>query len=67
VRNRKVRQLTKAELRVLGVTPGLIALRVSPDGRTRLEQLAPESPERRRDFARRLTGDSKPSERSKTA
>ena len=39
----------------MGATPGLMAHRVGPDGRARLEQLAPEGPERRRDFIRRLT------------
>jgi hypothetical protein len=55
VRDRKKRQLTKAELRAMGATPGLMAHKVGPDGRARLEQLAPEGPERRRDFIRRLT------------
>ena len=50
------RKLTQAELRALGATPGLMARRIGPDGRSRLEQLAPESRSRRRDFARRLTG-----------
>ena len=42
MRGRKARQLTKAELRALGATPGLIARRVGPDGRgiaRSLEQL----------------------------
>jgi hypothetical protein len=55
MKSRKTRTLTKAELRALAVTPGLMAHRVGPDGRARLEQLAPEGPERRRDFIRRLT------------
>lgn len=50
------RKLTQAELRAIGVTPGLMASCIGPDGRTRLEQLAPESRDRRKDFARRLTG-----------
>jgi hypothetical protein len=36
---RKIRQHTKAELRAMGATPGLMAHRVGPDGRSRLEQL----------------------------
>jgi hypothetical protein len=51
---RKNRQLTRAELRAMA-TPGLMAHKVGPDGRARLEQLAPESDERRRSFAMRLT------------
>ena len=53
---RRKRRLSKRDLRDLGATPGLMAHRVGPDGRARLEQLAPESDERRKDFARRLTG-----------
>ena len=52
MRSHKKRQLTKAELRAAGATPGLLLHRVGPDGWARLEQLAPE---RRRDFIRRLT------------
>jgi hypothetical protein len=40
--SRKRRRLTKAELRAMGATPGLMAHRIGPDGRARLEQLAPE-------------------------
>jgi len=54
---RRKRTLTKAELRAMGVSPGLMAHRVGPDGRARLEQLAPESFERRQSFARRLAND----------
>lgn len=63
------RKLTKAELKAMGATPGLMARRIGPGnpGRARLEMLAPEGPERRKDFIRRLTDDSKPSEGSKTA
>jgi hypothetical protein len=62
--NRKRRKLTKAELRALGATPGLMARRIRPDGRARVEQIAPEGSGRsRRDFVRRLTADGKPSER----
>jgi hypothetical protein len=39
MKSRKTRTLTKAELRALAVTPGLMAHRVGPDGRARLEQL----------------------------
>jgi hypothetical protein len=38
-RPRKKRQLTKAELRAMGGIPGVMAHRVGPDGRARLEQL----------------------------
>jgi hypothetical protein len=54
-RRRSQRRLTQAELRAMGATPGLMAHKVGSDGRARLEQLAPEGPERRRDFIRRLT------------
>jgi hypothetical protein len=54
MKSRKTRTLTKAELRALAVTPGLMAHRIGPDGRARLEQLAPEGPDRKRDFIRRL-------------
>ena len=36
---RKRRRLTQAELRALGITPGLMAARIGPDGRVRVEQL----------------------------
>jgi hypothetical protein len=48
------RRLTRAELRALA-TPGLLVRRIDEDGRATLEQLAPESRSRRKDFARRLT------------
>jgi hypothetical protein len=51
----------------MGATPGLMAQRISPDGRARLEQLAPEGSGRRRLFARRLTNDTEASEGSKSA
>jgi hypothetical protein len=38
-RPRKKRQFTKAELRAMGGIPGVMAHRVGPDGRARLEQL----------------------------
>ncbi len=60
--NRRHRRLSQQDLRAAGATPGLTSRRVGPDGRARLEQLAPEGPDRRKDFARRLTDDSKPSE-----
>ena len=56
MRSQKKRQLTRAELRALA-TPGFMLRRIDPDGRARLEELAPESFERRKDFARRLTRD----------
>ena len=37
------RKLTKAELRAMGATPGLMAHRVGPEGRSRLEQLTSEA------------------------
>ena len=57
MRGRKKRQLTKAELRAMGASPGLMARRydASSAGRACLEELMPEGPERRRDFIRRLT------------
>jgi hypothetical protein len=55
VNRRNRRKLTKAELRAMGATPGLMARRYDADGRARLEQFAPEGPERRRDFIRGLT------------
>jgi hypothetical protein len=53
---KRCRKLTQAELRALGATPGLMVRRIGADGRARVEQLAPESSSRRRDFARRLVG-----------
>ena len=41
---RKRRQLTKADLRAMEVSPGLMAHRVGPDGRARLEQALAELP-----------------------
>jgi hypothetical protein len=67
MRSRKKRLLTQQDLRAAGATPGLMAHRISPDGRARLEQLAPEGPERRRSFAMRLTDDTTASEGSKPA
>jgi hypothetical protein len=55
MKSRKKQVLTKAELRAMGATPGFMAHKVGADGRARLEQLAPESHERRKDFIRRLT------------
>jgi hypothetical protein len=43
MKSRKKRQLTKAQLRAMGATPGLMAHRVGPDGRARLEQLTAEA------------------------
>ena len=51
-KRRKKRTLTKAELRTLGVSPGLMACWVGPDGRARLEQLTAEGSRRREVFAR---------------
>jgi hypothetical protein len=55
VPSRKARPLTKAELRAMGATPGLMNTRYSPDGRAEIRQLAPEGFDRKRDFIRRLT------------
>jgi hypothetical protein len=38
MKSRKTRTLTKAELRALAVTPGLMVRRIGRDGRARLEQ-----------------------------
>jgi hypothetical protein len=43
MRSRKKRQLTKAELRALGATPGLMAHRVGPDGRAEVRQLTADA------------------------
>jgi hypothetical protein len=42
-RRRSQRQLTRAELRAMGVTPGLVVRRYSAEDRTRLEQLTSET------------------------
>ncbi len=60
--SRKKLQLTKAELRAMDATPGLMARRYDADGCARLEQLVPEGSKRRKDFARHLIQDSKASE-----
>ena len=49
---RRRRRLSQQDLRALGATPGLIARRVGPDGRARLEQLTAEGSRRREVFAR---------------
>ena len=53
MRSRKARQLTKAELRAMGATPGLMAHRVGPDGRARLEQLTAAAEVARTDWTGR--------------
>jgi hypothetical protein len=50
MRDRRARRLTRAELGTMGLTPGLMARRYPPDGRARLEQLAPEGRVRRQKF-----------------
>lgn len=51
------RKLTKAELRALGGTPGLMAHHVETDGRARLERLTSEAETRPRSpFRPGLTG-----------
>ena len=55
---RRPRRLTRQDLRAMGATPGLVATRYSPGEageRAEIRQLAPEGPERRKDFIRRLT------------
>jgi hypothetical protein len=56
------RRLSQQDLQAAGATPGLMVRRIGRDGRARLEQLAPEGPERRQDFIRRLTDETKASE-----
>jgi hypothetical protein len=53
--NRRRRRLSQQDLTAAGVTPGLMARRYDAAGRARLEMLAPEGPERRAAFIRRLT------------
>jgi hypothetical protein len=67
---RRKKSLSQQDLQAAGVSAGLMVRRYGADGRARLEQLSPESFERRQSFARRLTQDSKDtptSEGSKTA
>jgi hypothetical protein len=40
---KRKRRLSQQDLRALGVRPGLIVQKVSPDGRSRLEQLTAEA------------------------
>ena len=67
MRSRKKRALTKAELRALGATPGLMVHRIGTDGRARLEQLTSEGSRRPEVFVWRLASNSKSSEGSETA
>lgn len=61
-RSRKKRTPTQRELRG-AMSAGLIVTRYTPDGeRATVQQLAPESFERKRDFIWRLTDESKASE-----
>ncbi len=54
--SKRRRRLTQAEFRALGTVPGLSAVRYPAGGdRAEVRQLAPESDERRRSFARKLT------------
>ncbi len=55
------RKLTRAELRAMGTTPGLLSCRIGPDGRARLEQLTAESPGART-FDLKLTENTKAGE-----
>jgi hypothetical protein len=57
------RRLTQQDLRALGTVPGLSAVRYPAGGdRAEVRQLAPESFERRKDFARRLADSTPASE-----
>jgi hypothetical protein len=49
---KRKRRLSQQDLRTLGVTPGLMARRISPDGRTRLEQLTADTSGRPSLFSR---------------
>jgi hypothetical protein len=60
--SKKRRRLSQQDLQAAGATPGFITTRYSPDGRAEIRQLAPETPERRKDFVRRLTDETKASE-----
>jgi hypothetical protein len=56
--------LSQQDLRDLGVSPGFVTTRYSPDGkRATIRQLAPESDQRRKDFARRLAIDTNTGEK----
>ena len=62
-RSRRRRQLTAAQKQALALSPGLLVTRYQPDGeRAEIRQLSPEGPERRRDFIRRFSDESKTSE-----
>ncbi len=63
MRGRKKR-LSQQDLRAMGATPGLMARRVGPDGRARLEQLTAEASRQRKDFIRRLTNSGEETEAS---
>jgi hypothetical protein len=47
------RRLTKVELRAMGASPGLMAHKVGPDGRARLEQLTAAAEVARTDWTGR--------------
>jgi hypothetical protein len=50
------RRLSQRDLRALGATPGLMTTRYDATGeRAEIRQVAPEGPDRRQDFIRRLT------------
>jgi hypothetical protein len=57
---RKNRQLTRAELWAMGETPGLMAHKVGPDGRARLEQLTADGSGRPSLFLRRGSNNCSP-------
>jgi hypothetical protein len=60
---RENRQLTRAKLRAMGATPGLMAHKVGPDGRARLEQLTSEGSGRLSLFLRRGSNSCSPRRR----
>jgi hypothetical protein len=53
-RKKRRQRLSQQDLQAAGTTPGLMVRRIGPEGRSRLQQLSPEGPERRQQFARRL-------------
>jgi hypothetical protein len=61
------RKLTRAELRAMGTTPGLMSRRIGPDGRALLEQLTAESPGVRIFDLKLLTENTKAGEGSENA
>jgi hypothetical protein len=56
------RKLTRAELRAMDTTPGLLSRCIEPDGRARLEQLTAEKSPGARIFDLKLTENKKAGE-----